>query len=80
MAALISGHPVQKTIAIHFHPCNPVPLPQNTSSILVSAISLSNLYLVEFGNITWKLESEISMISRDSVPKLNEILRGLKKG
>ena len=23
MAALISGHPVQKSIAIHFHPCNP---------------------------------------------------------
>ena len=34
MAALISGHPVQKLIAIHFHPCNPVLLPQTTCYIL----------------------------------------------
>ena len=34
MAALISGHPVQESIEIHFHPCNPVLLPQNTYSIL----------------------------------------------
>ena len=34
IAALISGHPVQKSIAIHFHPCNPVFRPQNTCSIL----------------------------------------------
>ena len=53
MAALISGHPVQKSIAIHFHPCNPVLLFRNTSSILFWVIFLTNLfvYLVAFGNI-----------------------------
>ena len=70
MAALISGHPVQKWIAIHLHPCNPALLPQITCSILFLGIFLSNLfvYLVEFGKIMWKLEIEISKISRDSVP------------
>ena len=70
MAALISGHPVLKSIAIHFHPCNPVFLPQKTCFMLFCAIFLPNLfmYLVAFGNIMWKLEIEISMISRDSVP------------
>ena len=59
MAALISGHPVQKSITIHFHPCNPVPLPQNTCSILFCGILLSNVFvcLVVFGNIMWKLEN-----------------------
>ena len=57
MAALIFGHPVQKSIAIHFHPCNPVFLPQNTGSILFCGIFLSNLYvyLVAFGNKMVKL-------------------------
>ena len=32
--ASISGHPVQKSNAIHFHPCNPDLLPENTCSIL----------------------------------------------
>ena len=59
MAALISGHPVQKSIAIHFHPCNPVLVPQNTCSIMFCGILLSNLfvYLVAFDNIMWKLEN-----------------------
>ena len=59
MAALISGHPVQKSIAIHFHPCNPVLLPQNTCSILFCCIFLTNLfvYLVAFVNTMWKLET-----------------------
>ena len=58
MAALISGHPVQKSIAIHFYPRNPVLLPQNTCSILFCGILL-NLFvnLVAFGNILWKLEN-----------------------
>ena len=53
MAAFISGHPVQKSITIHFHPCNPVLLPQDIFSILVCGIFLSNLfmYLVAFGNM-----------------------------
>ena len=59
MAALISGHPVQKSIATHFYPCNPVHflqpvlLPKNTCSILFCGIFLSNLfvYLLAFGNI-----------------------------
>ena len=34
IAALISGHPVQKSIAIHFHPYNPVLLPQNKEGVL----------------------------------------------
>ena len=57
--ALISGHPVQKSIAIHFHPCNPVLLPQSNCSILFCGIFLSNLfvYLVAFGNILRKLEN-----------------------
>ena len=74
MAALISGHPVQKSIAIHFHPCDPVIRFQNTCSILLCLIVLSNLfvYLVAFGNVMWKLEKiAISMISRDSV---NDVL------
>ena len=52
MAGLISGHPVQKSIAIHFHPCNPVLLLQNTCSILFFGIFLTNLfvYLMAFGN------------------------------
>ena len=45
MATLISGHPVQKSIAIHFHPCNPVLLPQNTCSILFCGIFSSNLFV-----------------------------------
>ena len=59
MAALISGHSVQKSIAIHFHPCNPVLLPQNARSILFCGIFLSNVfgYLAAFGNIMWKLEN-----------------------
>ena len=58
MAALISVHPVQKSIAIHFHHCNPVLLPQNTCSVLFWGIFLTNLlvYLVAFDNIMWKLE------------------------
>ena len=59
MVALISGHSVQKSIAIHFHPCNPVLVPQNTCSIMFCGIFLSHLlaYLVVFGNIMWKLEN-----------------------
>ena len=71
MAILLSGHPVQKSIAIHFHPCNPVLLPQNTRSILFCELFLSNLfvYLVAFGNKIWKLEKKkFSTINRDSVP------------
>ena len=45
MAALITGHPVQKLIAIHFHPYNPVLLPQNIYSILFCGIFLSNLFV-----------------------------------
>ena len=46
MAALISGHPVQKSVAIHFHPCNPVLLLQNTCSILFCGIFLlTNLFV-----------------------------------
>ena len=37
-AALISGHPVQKSIAIHFHPCNPLLVPQNTCSVMFRGI------------------------------------------
>ena len=60
MAALISGHPVQKSIAIHFHPCNTVLLHKNTCSILSRGIFLTNLfvYLVAFGNIMWELEKK----------------------
>ena len=60
MAALIFEHPVQKSIAIHFHPCNPVLCPQNICSILFCGISLSNLsvYLVAFFNKMWKLEKK----------------------
>ena len=59
MANLLSGHPVQKSIAIHFHPCNPVLLPQFSYPILFCEIYLSDLfvYLVAFGNIIWKLEN-----------------------
>ena len=59
MAILISGHPVQKSIAIRFHPCNPVLLPQNTCSILFCKIfsSILFMYLVAFGNIVRKLEN-----------------------
>ena len=65
--SLISGHPVQKSITIYFHPCNPVLLPQNNCSILFCGIFLSNLfvYLVAFGNILRKLEKGVSMISHD---------------
>ena len=61
MAALISGHTVQKSIAIHFHPCNPVLLPENTCSILFSWDLFIKLfvYLVAVGNIMWKLEKII---------------------
>ena len=38
IAALISKHHVQKSIAIHLHPCNPVLLPQNTCFILLCGI------------------------------------------
>ena len=71
MAALISGHPVKKSVAIHFHPWSPVLLPQNTCSILfcVTFLSIQLVYLVAFGNIMWKLE--ISMICSDSVPLIN---------
>ena len=71
MTILISGHPVQKSIAIHFHPCNPVLLPQNAWAILFCDYFLSNLFVdvVAFGNIMWKLgKLEISMINHDSVP------------
>ena len=59
MATLISGHPVQKSIAIHFHPCNPVLLPQYNCSILFCGIFLSNsfVYSVAFGNILRKSEN-----------------------
>ena len=57
MAALISGHPVQKSNAIHFHPCNPVLLPQNSFSILFSGIFLSIFFRV-FGGI-WQQNVEI---------------------
>ena len=58
MAALISGHPFQKLIAIHFHPYNPVLLKQNNCSILFCGIFLANLFvhLVALGNILRKLE------------------------
>ena len=38
IAPLISGHPVQNSVAIHLYPCNPVLLPQNTYSILLGKI------------------------------------------
>ena len=70
MAAVTSGHPVQKTIAIYFHPCNPLLLPQNTCSILFCGIFLTNLFvnLVAFGNIMCKFKIAISLISRDTIP------------
>ena len=79
MAILISGHTVQKSIAIHVHPWNPVPLPQNTCAILFCEIFLSNLfpYLVAFGNKMWKLGKEFSTINRASVPLTNE--KGLEE-
>ena len=81
MAALISGHPVQKSITIHFHPCNPVLLPQNNCSILFCGILLSDLfvYLVAFDNNYYTEEInkiEISMISHDSVPIRGPVIRG----
>ena len=59
ITALLSGHPVQKSTAIHLHPCNPAPLPKNTCSIVFCGTFLSNLfmYLVAFGNIMWKLDN-----------------------
>ena len=44
-------------IIIHFHPCNPLLLFQNTCSILSCGIFLSNLfvYLVASGNAMWIL-------------------------
>ena len=46
MAALISGHPVQKSIAIHFHPCYSVLRPQNAGSILFCKTSFMNFIRV----------------------------------
>ena len=56
MTALVSGHPVPKSIAIHFHPCNLELLPQNTCSIVFLCDLLANLfdYLVAFAKIMWK--------------------------
>ena len=60
MAALISGHPLQKSIAIHFHPCNPVLLPQNICSFLFfeTFLSILSVYLVAFCNKMRKLEKK----------------------
>ena len=55
MAALISQHPVHKSIVTHFHPCNPVLLPQNTCSILFCGIFLTNLFI----NAIWQTNVEI---------------------
>ena len=44
MVALISRHPVQESIAIHFHPCNPVFLPQTTHSILFYGMFFYQIY------------------------------------
>ena len=58
MEALISENPVRKSIAIHFHICNPALLPKNTCPILWDLVSNSVfLYLVAFGNIMCKLEN-----------------------
>ena len=56
MVALIAGHPVQNSIAIHFRPSNPVLLPQNTCFILFCGFFLTNLFAhsVVFGNIMRK--------------------------
>ena len=51
MAASISGHPVQKTIAIHFHPCTPILLPQNTCSILFLVFFFFIQFIYLFGGI-----------------------------
>ena len=50
MADLISGHPVQKSIAFHFHPCNPVHLPQK-KVLCCSVGSFNQMYLY----IWWRL-------------------------
>ena len=53
MAALTSGHPVQKSIAIHVHPCNPELLPETTCSILFCGFFFIKFICVfgGFGNI-----------------------------
>ena len=55
MEALISENPVQKSIAIHFHPCNPALLPKNTCSILWD---LCIKFICVFGGI-WQCNVEI---------------------
>lgn len=56
MAILISWHPVAKSNLMNCNPCNPALLPQNTCSILLCKMFISNLfeYLVA-GNTIWKL-------------------------
>ena len=56
LAALISGHPVQKSIVIHFHPCNLVLSPQNTCSILLWDLCIK--FMRVFGGI-WQHNVEI---------------------
>ena len=71
MTALISLHPVQRTIAIHFHHCNPVLLAQNTYSILFRGIFLIMFNRVSGGiwqyNVGIRQQIEISIIKRNSV-------------
>ena len=45
MAVLISGHPVQKSIAIYFHPCNPVLLQQYTYTLFCFGESFYQIYV-----------------------------------
>ena len=77
MGALISGHLVQKSIAIHLHPCSLVLFPQNTSSILFCGICIANslVYLVTFDNIMWKLENRSCYDQPDSVPLMISLER-----
>ena len=66
MAALVSGHPVPKSIEIHFHPCNLVLLPQNTCK-----------FICVFGGI-WQdnveIREEMSMISHNSVSLMYKLI------
>ena len=58
MAALISGHPVQISIAIHFYPCNSVLLPKNTCSILFCGMFFSIKVIRALGDI-WQYDAEV---------------------
>ena len=56
MADLISGHPVQKSIAFHFHPCNHLHLPQKKFYVVLWDLLIK--FIRTFGGV-WQYNVEI---------------------